>query len=140
MLIRMEQRMEQRLDQLQHQQQDLIKHQQNNEVQFQNIHASMKKTEIQIGQLAEANQRNEQGKFPSYTEQAKAMTILRNGKVLTDKILVELSDKPVTVSGPSKENLMYQEEEIVVEKSKVSPLLHKSANPYVPPIPFPGRL
>ena len=71
----------------------------------------------------------EQGKFPSYTEQAKSMTILRNGKVLIDNTPAELSDKPVTVSGPSKENLMYQEEEIVVEKSKVSPPLHKSANP-----------
>ena len=28
----------------------------------------------------------------------------------------------------------------MVEKSKVSPLLHKSTNPYIPPIPFPGRL
>ena len=100
----------------------------------------MKKTDIQVRQLAEATQRMEQGKFRSYTEQAKAMTILRNGKVLTDNIPAELSDKPVTVSGPWKENLKSQEEEIVVEKSKVSPLLHKSANPYVPPIPFPGRL
>ena len=66
----------------------------------------MKKTEIQVGQLAEANQRNEHGKFPSYTEQAKAMTILRNGKILTDNIPTELSDKPVIVSGPSKENLI----------------------------------
>ena len=100
----------------------------------------MKKTEIQVGQLAEATQRMEQGKFPSYTEQAKAMTILRNGKVLTDIIPAKLSNKSVTVLGPSKENLMSQEEDIVVENSKVSPLLHKSANPYVPPIPFPGRL
>ena len=96
----------------------MIKHQQNNEIQFQNIHASMKKTEIQVGQLAEAQQRMEQGKFPSYTEQAKAMTILRNGKVLTDNQPAELSDKPITVSGSSKEKLKHQEDEIVVEKSK----------------------
>ena len=63
------QQLEQRITQTDHR----------NEVQFQNIHASIKKTEVQVGQLAEAQQRMEQGKFPSYTEQAKAMTILRNG-------------------------------------------------------------
>ena len=82
---------------------------QRNEVQFQNIHASLKKTETQVGQLAEAQQKMEQGKFPSFTEQAKAMTVLQNGKVLTDNRPTEFSDKSATVSGPSKDNNMPQE-------------------------------
>ena len=48
----------------------------------------------------------EQGKFPSFTEQEKAMIVLRNGKVLTDNIPAELSDKFATVSGPSKDSNM----------------------------------
>ena len=44
----------------------------------------------------------EQGKFPSYTEQAKAITILQNGKVLTNNQPAELSDESITVSGSSK--------------------------------------
>ena len=68
------------------------------------------------------------------------MTILRNGKILTDNRPAKLSDKSAIVSGTLKENIISQEEEIVVEKSKVSSLLHKSPNPYVPPVPFPKRL
>ena len=64
----------------------------------------MKKTETQVGQLAEAHQRMENGKFPSYTEQAKAMTILWNGKTLTDNRPAELYDKSAIVSGFSKDN------------------------------------
>ena len=133
LLLRLEQ-------QIAHQSQQMSQQNQRNEVQFQNIQASLKKTDTQVGQLAEAQQRMENGKFPSFTKQAKAMTILRNGKTLTDNSPAKLSNKSAIVSGPSKENTIPQEEEIVVEKSKVSPLLHKSTNTYIPPVPFPGRL
>ncbi|KAK3204533.1 hypothetical protein Dsin_018579 [Dipteronia sinensis] len=86
-------------------------------VRFQNIDASIRKMELQIGQLAEANQKREQGKFPSHTEQAKAITILWNGF--------------------SKENSApVEDEEFKVEKSKDTSKIHKSPNPYVPPVPF----
>ena len=48
----------------------------------------------------------EHGKFPSFTKQAKAMTILRNGKILTDNRPAELSDKSAIVLGPFKDNSM----------------------------------
>ncbi|GAA0172981.1 hypothetical protein LIER_26695 [Lithospermum erythrorhizon] len=44
--------------------------------------SAIRKLEIQIGQLAEAQQKPEPGKFPSQPEQAKAMMNMRSGKLL----------------------------------------------------------
>ena len=108
----------------------------------------VKTLERQIGQYVEVSQRKEPGRLPSQSEQAKAATVLRSGKVLSNPTPAELSDIPVNVSAdrevPSKNDLDTQ---IGIGTSKGPEIghrdtsrIHKSPNPYVPPIPFPGRL
>ena len=69
-----------------------------------NMGASMKNMETQIGQIAEALQKHEKGKFPSQSEQAKAMTVLRSGRILDNGEIVEDASEPLV-----------QDEEVVVE-------------------------
>ncbi|KAL5798580.1 hypothetical protein ACOSQ2_003400 [Xanthoceras sorbifolium] len=61
--------------------------------------ASMKKMEIQLGQPADHIKRSESGKFPSQPEQAQAITILRSGKVVDNKINSDITDDIVNDAG-----------------------------------------
>ncbi|KAL5865725.1 hypothetical protein ACOSQ3_003239 [Xanthoceras sorbifolium] len=61
--------------------------------------ASMKKMEIQLGQPADHVKRSESGKFPSQPEQAQAITILRSGKVVDNKINSDITDDIVNDAG-----------------------------------------
>ncbi|XP_038711641.1 uncharacterized protein LOC120005855 [Tripterygium wilfordii] len=111
---------------------------------------SQQKLEAQVGQIAEALSQREAGKFPSQTvvnpknnEQAKAIH-LRRGKVINNGV----DDINDVVDVGEKEQEDVQQD---VEKSEPTPpathskegntsVLHKEVNPYMPPIPFPGRL
>ena len=108
----------------------------------------VKTLERQIGQYAEVSQSKEPGKLPSQSEQAKAATVLRSGKVLSNVTPSEFSDNPINISVnrevPSKNDLDTQ---VGIGTSRGPQLghkdtsrIHKSPNPYVPPIPFLGRL
>ncbi|XP_038695435.1 uncharacterized protein LOC119992714 [Tripterygium wilfordii] len=104
------------------------------------------KLEAQVGQIAEALSQREAGKFPSQTvvnpknnEQAKAIH-LRRGKVINN----DVDDTNDVVDVGEKEQEEVQQD---VEKSEPTPsATHskegrtKAVNPYMPPIPFPGRL
>ncbi|KAL5862034.1 hypothetical protein ACOSQ4_003330 [Xanthoceras sorbifolium] len=61
--------------------------------------ASTRKLEVQIGQLAEALQQQVPGKFPSQPEQSKAVTVLRSGKEVNNKVGDELSNEFVNDAG-----------------------------------------
>ncbi|GER43985.1 retrotransposon gag protein [Striga asiatica] len=81
--------------------------------------AAHKHLETQVGQLATRfstlEAEVEKGKLPSQPAQVKAITVLRSGREIDNN---------------TKED----------DKEKEAPVLHKSANPYKPRIPFPGRL
>ena len=105
----------------------------------------VKTLERQIRQYAEVSQRKEIGRLPSQSEQARAATILRSGKVLSNPTPAEFSDIPVNVSAdrevPSKNDLDTQVGTGTSKGPKIghkdTSRIHKSPNPYVPPIPFP---
>ena len=103
--------------------------------------ASIHKIEARIGQLAELLQEREKGRFPSQPEQARAKAILRSGKVLGDgnKEATEKEDDVIHIEENGKKGLK-KEDNVEVAKPEQRPQLHKSPNPYLPPIPFPGEL
>jgi hypothetical protein len=81
------------------------------------------------------------------------MTVLRSGRILDNGEIVEDASEPrvqeeeVVVEDISHEedevvveDTRQKEEEVVVPPAKEAPRLHKSSNPYIPPIPYPGRL
>ncbi|CAL9020190.1 unnamed protein product [Prunus brigantina] len=107
--------------------QNTLQFQQTTNGALQQHSAALTKMEIQLGQIADSLNQREPGKFPSqpnvnpkHHEQAKAITVLRSGKVFDNKV--------------------GNEEAIPIGTSTISPQMHKAKNPYLPPIPFPGRL
>eukprot|EP00257_Ricinus_communis_P027212 XP_025014626.1 uncharacterized protein LOC112536208 [Ricinus communis] len=128
-----------------------------NEKKTDSIEASVKRLEIQIGQIAEAVQENKKEKFPSQPEQVKAITVLKNGE-LFDNNVENLIEKDSSYAGISKEDELvdveitkggFQKEGRIEpnlgqkEKDKEAfsgPEFYKAAEPYKPPIPFPNRL
>lgn len=60
---------------------------------LQNIAASIGKLEVQVGQLSDAVRTHIPRKFRSQTEQAKAVTVLRSGKIIDNKFNHEVTDE-----------------------------------------------
>ncbi|KAK1588944.1 hypothetical protein Q3G72_028877 [Acer saccharum] len=73
-----------------------------------NVEASIKNLETQIGQIVDAVRKNEPGRFPSQSEQAKALTVLRSGRVLDTEV----------VRGQQKEGTRGSEEKELPPKLK----------------------
>ncbi|CAH9097553.1 unnamed protein product [Cuscuta epithymum] len=115
-----------------------IQNQQANEQRFQRTEASLKKLEIQVGQIAESLQGHVQGKLPSHIEEAKVVTVLRSGKIIEKDERQPILKPPEEVEAENKE----LEAESVNEETG----LHEAEDPYVPPkpyvppVPFPNRL
>ncbi|CAH9088741.1 unnamed protein product [Cuscuta epithymum] len=112
--------------------------QQANDQRFQRTEASLRKLEIQVGQIAECLQGHVQGKLPSHIEEAKAVTVLRSGKIIEKDERQPILKPPEEVEAENKE----LEAESVNEETG----LHEAEDPYVPPkpyvppVPFPNRL
>ncbi|CAH9121562.1 unnamed protein product [Cuscuta epithymum] len=112
--------------------------QQANEQRFQRTEASLRKLEVQVGQIAESLQGHVQGKLPSHIEEAKAVTVLRSGKIIEKDERQPILKPPEEVEAENKE----LEAESVNEETG----LHEAEDPYVPPkpyvppVPFPNRL
>ncbi|KAL5848919.1 hypothetical protein ACOSQ4_006932 [Xanthoceras sorbifolium] len=100
--------------------------------------AATRKIEVQVGQLAEALQNKVPGKFPSQPKQAKAITVLRSGKTVANRVRVELSNNSVCDAGTGANPPVVREKEVVTQTK--TPLLLKAADPYMPPFPFSGLL
>ncbi|CAN6707381.1 unnamed protein product [Malus baccata var. baccata] len=105
--------------------------------------------ETQLGQIADALNQREVGKFPSQPvmlqrnqEQAKAITTLRSGKVINNRVGNEVTNEfdHVNAGVTQGENEKPNEEPSPANSSFEAPNLHKAEKPYTPPIPFPGRL
>ncbi|CAA0839430.1 Unknown protein, partial [Striga hermonthica] len=121
------------------------------------IQASLKCLETQMGKLGtsigEMQRNNKKDRLPSQPEQAQAVTVLRSGKVVDNRVempndvMVEDVDekddeKELNVMTDSGKNKQVMIEEESKEKTKPDSLdtLHKSATPYRPPVPYPSRL
>ncbi|KAL5813491.1 hypothetical protein ACOSQ4_024132 [Xanthoceras sorbifolium] len=102
--------------------------------------ASTRKIEVQVGQLAEALQQQVPGKFPSQPEQSKAVTVLRSGKVVNNKVGSELSNEFVNDAGIGTipDSPVTKEKEVIHPAKE--PFLPKAADHFIPRVPFPGRL
>ncbi|KAK0577054.1 hypothetical protein LWI29_027266 [Acer saccharum] len=100
-----------------------------------------------MGQIVDVVRKNEPGRFPSQSEQARALTVLRSGRVLDTEVVNGRKKEDTRGSEEVSGKEARVEEEVVVESTpKKTSVLHKSLDsyvpppPYVPPIPFPGRL
>ncbi|CAN6570922.1 unnamed protein product [Malus baccata var. baccata] len=129
--------------------QNTLKFQQTTNSTFQQHSAALTKMETQLGQIADALNQREVGKFPSQPvilqrnqEQAKAITTLRNGKVINNRVGNEVTNEfdHVNAGVTQGENEKPNEEPSQATSSFEAPNLHKAEKPYTPPIPFPGRL
>ncbi|KAI5351458.1 hypothetical protein L3X38_004349 [Prunus dulcis] len=153
---------------------DIVKQMAINQSNFQQTtQAAISKLEVQLGQIATEIAQREPGKWPSQTvinpknQEAKAVHVLRSGKIVDNKVGSDLSNDVVVVEDEDEEETTAME----VEQPKTSQSapkaksdsqesnpfqLHKRDDkfvpshlhqdryipppPYIPPIPFPGRL
>ncbi|CAA0839977.1 Unknown protein, partial [Striga hermonthica] len=106
-----------------------------------NTEASIKRLETQIGQLATrvGNLEAESDKkiLPSQPEQAKAIMVLRSGKVIDNNVKMPDADDTKPTDQPGD---VIDDKEEGSKKPTEDSILHKSPNPYKPRIPFPCRL
>ncbi|XP_057808613.1 uncharacterized protein LOC131023087 [Salvia miltiorrhiza] len=105
--------------------------------------ATIKRLETTVGQLSGTlNQMQQPRKLHGQglqLHQAQAVTVLRSGKVVDNKVEAPVEEPPkeVRMEEQVKEPLQPREE----EKEKESEVkLHKAVKPYKPPIPYPSRL
>ncbi|CAA0824785.1 Uncharacterized mitochondrial protein AtMg00860, partial [Striga hermonthica] len=109
-----------------------------------NQDSSIKRLETQVGQLAtrveNMEAESDKGKLSSQPEQAKAITVLRSGKEVDNKLRMPEPDDPKPTDQPKEARENAKSKEADVEKPADGSMLHKSPNPYKPRIPFPSRL
>ncbi|CAL8988407.1 unnamed protein product, partial [Prunus brigantina] len=153
---------------------DIVKQMAINQSNFQQTtQAALSKLEVQIGQIAAEIAQREPGKWPSQTvinpkiHEAKAIHVLRSGKIVDNKVGSDLSNDVVVVENEDEEETTAVEGErpktsqsapkAKSDSQEPNPFqLHKRDDkfvpphlcedryipppPYIPPIPFPGRL
>ncbi|XP_057790737.1 uncharacterized protein LOC131007839 [Salvia miltiorrhiza] len=99
--------------------------------------------ETQVGQIAgtvgKLDQQNTRDKLPSHSEQVHAISILRSGKVVDNKVEYPQADESSSQEAESSKS-EEKNEDAKKEEEKKDNGLHKAVNPYTPPIPFPSRL
>ncbi|KAI5334903.1 hypothetical protein L3X38_025036 [Prunus dulcis] len=153
---------------------DIVRQMAINQSNFQQTtQAAISKLEVQLGQIATEIAQREPGKWPSQTvinpknQEAKAVHVLRSGKIVDNKVGSDLSNDVVVVEDEDEEETTAMEGE-QTKTSQSAPKaksdsqepnpfqLHKRddkfvpshlhqdgyipPSPYIPPIPFPGRL
>ncbi|XP_057791277.1 uncharacterized protein LOC131008396 [Salvia miltiorrhiza] len=110
--------------------------------------ATIKRLETTVGQLSgtlnQMQQQQQPGKLHGQglqPHQAQAVTVLRNGKVVNNKVETPVEEPPkeARMEEQVKEPLQPREEEKEKEKEP-EVKLHKAAKPYKPPVPYPSRL
>ncbi|XP_057788137.1 uncharacterized protein LOC131005266 [Salvia miltiorrhiza] len=110
--------------------------------------ATIKRLETTVGQLSgtlnQMQQQQQPGKLHGQglqPHQAQAVTVLRNGKVVNNKVEAPVEEPPkeARMEEQVKEPLQPREEENEKEKEP-EVKLHKAAKPYKPPVPYPSRL
>ncbi|KAI5328130.1 hypothetical protein L3X38_027526 [Prunus dulcis] len=153
---------------------DIVKQMAINQSNFQQTtQAAISKLEVQLGQIATEIAQREPGKWPSQTvinpknQEAKAVHVLRSGKIVDNKVGSDLSNDVVVVEDEDEEETTAMEGEqpktsqsapkAKSDSQEPNPFqLHKRDDKfvpshlhqdryippptYIPPIPFPGRL
>ncbi|CAL8152506.1 unnamed protein product [Prunus armeniaca] len=153
---------------------DIVKQMAINQSNFQQTtQAAISKLEVQLGQIATEIAQREPRKWPSQTvinpknQEAKAVHVLRSGKIVDNKVGSDLSNDVVVVEDEDEEETTTMEGEqpkmsqsapkAKSDSQEPNPFqLHKRDDkfvpshlhqdryipppPYIPPIPFPGRL
>ncbi|KAI5343456.1 hypothetical protein L3X38_011332 [Prunus dulcis] len=151
---------------------DIVKQMAINQSNFQQTtQAAISKLEVQLGQIATEIAQREPGKWPSQTvinpknQEAKAVHVLRSGKIVDNKVGSDLSNDVVVVEDEEETTAMEGEQpktsqsapKAKSDSQEPNPFqLHKRDDkfvpshlhqdryipppPYIPPIPFPGRL
>ncbi|CAL8174473.1 unnamed protein product [Prunus armeniaca] len=153
---------------------DIVKQMAINQSHFQQTtQAAISKLEVQLGQIATEIAQREPGKWPSQTvinpknQEAKAVHVLRSGKIVDNKVGSDLSNDVVVVEDEDEEETTAMDGEqpktsqsapkAKSDSQEPNPFqLHKRDDkfvpshlhqdryipppPYIPPIPFPGRL
>ncbi|XP_008245146.2 PREDICTED: uncharacterized protein LOC103343257 [Prunus mume] len=153
---------------------DIVKQMAINQSNFQQTtQAAISKLEVQLGQIATEIAQREPGKWPSQTvinpknQEAKAVHVLRSGKIVDNKVGSDLSNDVVVVEDEDEEETTAMDGEQPKTSQSASKAksdsqepnpfqLHKRDDkfvpshlhqdryipppPYIPPIPFPGRL
>ncbi|KAI5343477.1 hypothetical protein L3X38_011353 [Prunus dulcis] len=153
---------------------DIVKQMAINQSNFQQTtQAAISKLEVQLGQIATEIAQREPGKWPSQTvinpkiHEAKAVHVLRSGKIVDNKVGSDLSNDVVVVEDEDEEETTAMEGEqpktsqsapkAKSDSQEPNPFqLHKRDDkfvpshlhqdryipppPYIPTIPFPGRL
>ncbi|CAL2239445.1 unnamed protein product [Prunus armeniaca] len=151
---------------------DIVKQMAINQSNFQQTtQAAISKLEVQLGQIATEIAQREPGKWPSQTvinpknQEAKAVHVLRSGKIVDNKVGSDLSNDVVVVEDEEETTAMDGEQpktpqsapKAKSDSQEPNPFqLHKRDDkfvpshlhqdryipppPYIPPIPFPGRL
>ncbi|XP_057809033.1 glutenin, high molecular weight subunit PW212-like [Salvia miltiorrhiza] len=110
--------------------------------------ATIKRLETTVGQLSgtlnQMQQQQQPGKLHGQglqPHQAQAVTVLRSGKVVNNKVEAPVEEPPkeARMEEQVKEPLQPREEEKEKEEEP-EVKLHKAAKPYKPPVPYPSRL
>ena len=111
-----------------------------NNQRLDSLEASMKRMETQVGQLANQMQIHQKGKLPSQPEQAKSITVLRSGKVIDNKVGEPITNGMFNDADDKEADSEQGEKETSTKEEVHTPELHRTTNPYRPPIPYPSRL
>ncbi|XP_057775312.1 uncharacterized protein LOC130994282 [Salvia miltiorrhiza] len=110
--------------------------------------ATIKRLETTVGQLSgtlnQMQQQQQPGKLHGQglqPHQAQAVTVLRSGKVVNNKVEAPVEEPPkeARMEEQVKEPLQPREEEKEKEQEP-EVKLHKATKPYKPPVPYPSRL
>ncbi|XP_057795599.1 uncharacterized protein LOC131011750 [Salvia miltiorrhiza] len=110
--------------------------------------ATIKRLETTVGQLSgtlnQMQQQQQPGKLHGQglqPHQAQAVTVLRSGKVVNNKVEAPVEEPPkeARMEKQVKEPLQPREEDKEKEKEP-EVKLHKAVKPYKPPVPYPSRL
>ncbi|KAI5313287.1 hypothetical protein L3X38_042461 [Prunus dulcis] len=129
--------------------QNTVQFQQTTNSTLQQHSAALTKMETQLGQIADALSQREPGKFPSQLVilqrnqvQAKAVIILRSGKVINNGVGNEVTNESdhVNVGPTQEENEKPNDDPSNATSSFEAPNFHNAEKPYSPPIPILGRL
>ena len=111
------------------------------------LEASMKRAEVQVGQIAEQIKEQQKGKLPSEPEQEMTIIVHQNSKenenrvdeILKDNMSLHSDTMGEEIEQPKKEEIIVaptQSKTDKVSEPMSLPSLHKATNLYRPPIPL----
>lgn len=119
-----------------------------NEKKFENINSSLRRLEIQVGQVAESSKKHVMGKLPSHVEHAKAAHVLRSGKTVDNKIVDRPEEYEQRNAGEGTKKQLDDDREIRVTEERQARrkgIMHEATagrfkSPELSQLPYPQRM